>query len=223
MNEKELTVSELALIYDKEKKSKILTKVRKDFYKASMECIQKLRERYQKELAANPDSKSTEMARREYERARKDLENTVHMRTIKILKQSLDHYLHPDPEFQNSLTEEEKRFLEGIMAVIAQFVANVWLWDKSLQTRPVIQPPPVKAMEITGPASPMMKTLPQPEKLEGIKKSEKKNLVVVFLTESSIALPEKDLFYRKGDIAALPEKIARVLVNGKKASLIYPM
>ncbi|MCX8173208.1 MAG: hypothetical protein N3F63_01150 [Thermoplasmata archaeon] len=223
MNDNDFTISDLALIYEKEKKSKTLTKVRKDFYQQATQCIQKLRARYQKELATNPDSKMTEMARREFERARKDLENTVHMRTIKILRQSHDHYFNYDNEFLSALTDEEKRFLEGIMAVIAQFVANAWLWDKSLPPQPVQQPAAPKPVEKPEPEKAQMKPLPLPENLGETGEPPKKNLVIMFLTESSLALPEQNLYYRKGDIASLPEKIARVLVKEKKASLVYPM
>ncbi|MEM3395745.1 MAG: hypothetical protein QW620_01560 [Thermoplasmata archaeon] len=223
MNDKDFTITDLALIFEKEKKSKALTKIRKDFYQVATQCIQSMRERYQKELAANPDSRTTEMARRELERARKDLENIVHMRTTKILKQSHDHYFKYDNDFLSALTEEEKRFLEGIMAVIAQFVANAWLWDKSNQPphlAPPTTPKPTEKLELE---KPQIKPIPMPEKLPEITELEKKNFVIIFLTESSIALPEQNLFYKKGDIASLPEKIAKVLVKEKKATLIYPM
>lgn len=222
-NEKIITSSDLARIYDDEKKSKTLTKVGKDFYQLAAQCIQNLRARYQRELTANPDAKDTDKARREFERARKDLEQIVHRRTIKILKQSLDHYLNYDNKLVSTLTEEEKKFLEGIMAVITQFVANAWLWDKAHPQRPVIQPPSQKAVEKSEPEKIQMRDLPLPESGAEAIEPEKKNMVIMFLTESSIALPEQNLFYRKGDIASLPEKIAKVLVKEKKASLIYPM
>lgn len=223
MNDKDFTISDLALIYEKEKKSKALTKVRKDFYQISTLCIQKLRERYQKELSNNPDSKMTEMARRELERAKKDLENTVHMRTIKILKQSHDHYFNYDTEFLSALTDEEKKFLEGIMAVITQFVANAWLWDRSAQAQQTLQSPAQKTTEKVELEKPKTRPLPPYVPLQEDNEPRKKSLVIMFLTDSSLALPEQNLFYRKGDIAALPEKIANVLVKEKKVALIYPM
>ncbi|MGB9635700.1 MAG: hypothetical protein ACPL1Y_00400 [Thermoplasmata archaeon] len=230
MQGNELTISELAVIYEQEKKLKTLTRIRKDFYPAAIMCIQKLKERYLKELANNPDAKTTEMARRELERAKKDLENTVHLRSIKILKRSLEHYFKPDLELIDALTEEEKKFLDGIMAVITQFVANVWLWDKAYQqvAKPAQVPPTQKIPEkLESPKEREvcvpLPTMPAVSGHSGLMEEKKNIVVVLFTTEGSIATKERNLYFKNGDIAGLPEKLAKVLIKEKKASPIYPI
>lgn len=213
MNEKEMGIGELALLFENEKKSKTLCKIRKDFYRAAAICIQKLRERYQRELALAPDSKAAEMARRELERAKKDLEEIVHSRARKILKNSLQEYFEPSAEFESALTPEEKKFLEGIKAVITQFVTNTWLWDKSIQQEQIQKSTEKVEREDR-------KSLPKPEPREEVSQNLQ---LIVFTTEGSIALPEQNIFYRKGDIAALGERVAKILIKEKKAQAIYPM
>jgi len=208
-------IGELALLFENEKKSKTLCKIRKDFYRAAAICIQKLRERYQRELALAPDSKAAEMARRELERAKKDLEEIVHSRARKILKNSLQEYFEPSLEFESALTPEEKKFLEGIKAVITQFVTNTWLWEKSIQQEQI-----QKSTEKV--ERDERKSLPKPELKDGIEVSQNLQLIV-FTTEGSIALPEQNIFYRRGDIAALGERVAKILIKEKKAQAIYPM
>jgi DNA replication initiation complex subunit (GINS family) len=217
MDGNEITVSELAVIYEAERKSKSLTKIPNNYYRAGAQCIARLKERYLAEFSKNPDSKSTEMAKRELDRAKNDMASTVRLRAVKILKRSIEHYSNYDPEFVALLTNEEKSFLEGIMAAIAHFVVNYWVWD-STSTKEKAVTDVQKNVETQQPLPQSMSQSPVPQE------TPKRDNVLVMCEENiSIAMDSQDLFLSRGDVVTLPEKIARILIKQKKVSRIYPI
>jgi|GEM_PF-3600718 len=225
MDGNEITVSELAVIYEAERKSKSLTEIPSNYYRAGAQCIARLKERYLAEFSKNPDSKSTEMAKRELDRAKNDMANTVHIRTVKILKRSIEHYSKYDPNFVALLTNEEKSFLEGIMAAIAHFVVNYWVWD-SISAKEKAVTDAQKNVETQQPMpQPVPQTIPQsmPQSSMPQETPKRDNVLVVCEENISLAMDSQDLFLSRGDFVTLPEKIARILIKQKKVSRIYPI
>jgi DNA replication initiation complex subunit (GINS family) len=184
-----------------------MAKMPPDFYSATQAFLSQLHQMLEKELKENPTSKKVEFIRSQYQRARAHARDVMDWRMGKIAALAVQAVaVGAEPE---NILPEERALFDGLVRELGGFRNRT---NPFLEAMPVPQPPqapehPAKHGSAKG--EPPAKAPPHSKSSQVVVRILTDGLPFVFGDGDTLEL-------RKEDVAALPERVARILVEEAK-------
>jgi DNA replication factor GINS len=223
-----MSFEDLGAVYRQEKKSPMLSSVRRDLYPAMAGLIMNLRTEYEKCLSADPDSIICEGVNQRRKKAVSLSKEITEIRMGKISALALIGARGGQNVLDN-LTAEEREYYNELLGASKKHIGLVdKLSGKKKYETPDIDPEPapkkiaesikVKQAPAAEPA-PMTQADPGPAAEE----SEEEMAVIRILEDlPPFSGPDKNYELSKEDIVRMPKAMAMALINRSKAELINP-
>ena len=243
-----MTYDDLTKAYRMEQKSKLLLEVRKDFYTAVQRLLDSIRQEYEAQLIADPDSIITEGLSERRKKMIDYSKRVIHFRSQKILLMAMRDAMGSRSSLDN-LTKEERELYEGTLELVKGHyspIINAGRKEARIVPLPVAEPeapeeewppfpteeapeePPEEEVE-EEPPGPIEPPAPQGVLEENISREVeaeevREEVIVVRVLEDlpSFAGPDRDYELGREDLVTLPPVIARALVGREKAVEVRP-
>jgi DNA replication initiation complex subunit (GINS family) len=184
-----------------------MAKMPPDFYSATQAFLSQLHQALEKELKENPTSKKVEFIRSQYQRAKAHARDVMDWRMGKIAALAVQAVaVGAEPE---NILPEERALFDGLVRELSGFRNRT---NPFLEAMPLPQP-----LEIPEKQPKHASTKGEPAAKSAARS--KSNQVVVRILADGLPFVTGDgdtLELRKEDVAALPERVARILVEEAK-------
>jgi DNA replication initiation complex subunit (GINS family) len=184
-----------------------MAKMPPDFYVATQAFLGQLHQALEKELKENPTSKKVEFIRSQYQRAKAHARDVMDWRMGKIAALAVQAVaVGAEPE---NILPEERTLFDGLVRELGGFRNRTNPFLESIPVPPASKPP----------EHPSKHGSPKPESAGKAALHAKSSQVIVRILADGLPFVIGDgdtLELRKEDVAALPERVARILVEEAK-------
>ncbi len=240
-----MTYDDVTEIYRKEQRSKAITEVRRDFYPALRECLDRLRRDNEREIASDPFSPKSMSLSNQLKKISEKADQIFEFRMEKLLQMALRASGGGRAD-TTRLTEEEREVYNQVLVLIQQRRANGLESKKDEKeapepeelSLPQVAPKPIEEETYDGPAevaeevavsvkSPEVPATVCPE-VEQASPAAPRPQVTAFTQGEYVLLriledippfagPDRNYVLRREDLVTLPTSIAKALITRRKA------
>jgi len=225
-----MTYDDVTEVYRKEQRSKNVTEVRRDFYPAMRDCLERLRRENEKEISIDPFSPKAMSLSNQMKKISEKAMQIYEFRMEKMLLMALRASGGAKVD-TSKLTDEEKRLFDQVSISLRESRSFLSEGERK-EAKPVERETPPPALEERPRVEVVAEPAPLPQEPTIVVKAPDLPAAEVKVTDKisteyvllriledipPFAGPDRNYALHKEDMVTLPAAIAKALVNKKKA------